>query len=323
MFHFRGALCASIAMLASTSHAGDAGYPLRPVRVIVAQSAGSATDTAARIIAQRMGALLGQQFVVDNRPGAGGLIGADTVAKATPDGYTLLFANISTHGVNPALYTKLPYDPVKDFAPISLATITPNVLVVHPSIPAKSTKELIAHIKSHPGKLNVATPGTGSSQHLATELFKAMAGGLNTVHVPFKGGGPAITAVIAGEAAWMIPTMPLAKSHVSAQKLRAIAVTSPKRLEELPELPTVAETLPGYEVVSWFGFVAPAGTPAAIVARLNDATSKVLATPDARKSLAGVGMTAETSTPAQFAAFMRAELDKWRKVAREAQVQLD
>src|SRR5688572_22919211 len=194
---FNCAAAIGVGLASGTAYAAEQGYPSRPIRVVVAQSAGSATDVAARVIAHRLSSVLGQQIVIDNRAGAGGLLGTETVAKATPDGYTLLFANISTHGVNPALYKKLPYDAVRDFAPITRATSTANALVVHPSIPSRSTKDFIAFVKGKPGQLNVATPGNGSSQHLATELFKSMAGGLSAVHVPYKGSGPAMTALVA------------------------------------------------------------------------------------------------------------------------------
>ncbi len=298
-------------------------YPNKPVRLVIAQAAGSATDTAGRIIAQKLSELLGQQVIVDNRAGAGGLLGTEMAAKAPPDGYTLLLSNISTHGVNPALYKKLPYDAVKDFTPVSLATITPNVLVVHPSVPVRNTKEFIAFAKARPGQLNFATPGNGSSQHLATELFRSMAGGITATHVPYKGSPPAMTAVISGESSWMIPTLTLSLPHIKSQRVRALGVTSTKRLEEMPDLPTVAETLPGYEVVSWYGVSAPAGTPSAVVNRLNSELAKVLAMPDVQKSLATSGMTVQPSTPEEFGAFVRNEVAKWMKVAREANIQLE
>jgi tripartite-type tricarboxylate transporter receptor subunit TctC len=317
------AIFSALALAAWTPHAAAQAYPVKPVRIIVAQGAGSATDVAARVIGQRMAGLLGQQVVVDNRPGAGGLLGTEIAAKSPPDGYTLIFANISTHGVNPALYRKMPYDAIKDFAPISMASTTPNVLIVHPSIPAKTTKEFIAFIKARPGQLNAATPGNGSSQHLATELFKLMAGGLNTLHVPYKGSGPAITALMTGEVSYMIPTLTLSLPHIRAQKVRALAVTALKPIGDLPGVPPLADTLPGYEVLSWYGFAAPAGTPQAVITRINEATAAVLAMPEVRKSLAGVGMDAQPSTPEQFGAFIRAEVAKWTRVANEAGIRLD
>lgn len=315
------ALALGVFLLPPESNAQS--YPTKAVRLIVAQGAGSATDVSARIIAQKHSALLGQQVIVDNRAGAGGLLGTEIAAKAQPDGYTLIFANISTHGVNPALYRKLPYDPVRDFSPITLATTTPNVLIVHPSIPAKNTQEFIDFAKARPGQLNVATPGNGSSQHLATELFTTMAGGLKTLHVPYKGSGPAMSALIAGEASWMIPTLTLSLTHIRAGRVRALAVTSTKAVEDLPGIPTVSATLPGYEVLSWYGFAAPAKTPQAIITRLNETITAVLAMPDVRKSLAAVGMGVESGTPEQFGQFIRAEVAKWSKVAKTAGIQLD
>ena len=298
-------------------------YPNKAVRLIVAQSAGSATDVAARAIATPLAALLKQQVVVDNHAGAGGLLGTEIAAKAPADGYTLIFANISTHGVNPALYRRLPYDAIRDFTPIGLATTTPNVLVVNASLPPKNTAEMITLLRNRPGQLNVATPGSGSSQHLAVELFMTMAGGLKSQHVPYKGSGPAMTALIAGEASWMIPTLTLSLPHIRSGKIRALGVTSTTPHEDLPQVPPLAETLPGYEVLSWYGFAAPARTPAAVVNLLNQATATVLAMPETRKGLAGAGMSVQHSTPAQFGDFIRNEIEKWSKVAKGAGITLD
>jgi len=298
-------------------------YPTKSVRLIVAQSAGSATDVAARVIATPLAALLKQQVVVDNRAGAGGLLGTEIAAKAPADGYTLIFANISTHGVNPALYRRLPYDAIRDFAPIAMATTTPNVLVVNASLPAKNTAELIALIRNRPGQLNVATPGSGSSQHLAVELFMTMAGGIKSQHVPYKGSGPAMTALIAGEASWMIPTLTLSLPHIRSGKIRALGVSSTTPHEDLPQVPTLAEALPGYEVLSWYGFAAPARTPQALIERLNKHIAAVLSMPETRKGLAGAGMGVQHSTPAQFGEFIRSEIEKWTRVAKNAGITLD
>ncbi len=298
-------------------------YPNKAVRLIVAQSAGSATDVAARVIATPLAALLKQQVVVDNRAGAGGLLGTEIAAKAPADGYTLIFANISTHGVNPALYRRLPYDAIRDFTPIGLATTTPNVLVVNASLPAKNTAEMITLLRNRPGQLNVATPGSGSSQHLAVELFMTMAGGLKSQHVPYKGSGPAMTALISGEASWMIPTLTLSLPHIRSGKIRALGVSSTAPHEDLPQVPPLAETLPGYEVLSWYGFAAPARTPAAVVNLLNKATATVLAMPETRKGLAGAGMSVQHSSPAQLGDFIRNEIEKWSKVAKGSGITLD
>jgi tripartite-type tricarboxylate transporter receptor subunit TctC len=319
------AAIAAIATLAAgpVAPALAQNYPTKSIRLIVAQSAGSATDVAARVIATPLSALLKQQVVVDNRAGAGGLLGTELAARAPADGYTLIFANISTHGVNPALYRKLPYDAIRDFTPIAMACTTPNVLVVNASLPAKTAAELIALIRSRPGQLNVATPGSGSSQHLAVELFMTMAGGLKSQHVPYKGSGPAMTALIAGEASWMIPTLTLSLPHIRSGKIRALGVTSTAPHEDLPQVPPLADTLPGYEVLSWYGFAAPARTPAAIVSQLNKAAATVLAMPETRKGLAAAGMSVQHSTPAQFGEFIRSEIEKWTKVARGAGITLD
>ncbi|MCW5576121.1 MAG: tripartite tricarboxylate transporter substrate binding protein [Burkholderiales bacterium] len=299
------------------------GYPNKPVRLIIAQGAGSATDIMGRIIGQKISDAVGQQVVVDNRAGAGGLLGTELAAKATPDGHTLFLASISTHGVNPALYRKLPYDPVRDFAPVSMTGLTANLFVVHPSVAAATVGELIALLKARPGQLNFASPGNGSSQHLAIELFKSMTGGLKMMHVPYKGGPPAITAVMAGEVAGMIPAMPLALPHVKSRKVRAIAVTTAARIPEMPEIPTVAETVPGFEVVTWYGLMAPAATPKTVVATLNKVVVAQIALPDTRKSLAASGLSPLAGTPEEMSRFVKAELAKWAKVARDAGIRLD
>jgi tripartite-type tricarboxylate transporter receptor subunit TctC len=298
-------------------------YPSKPIRVIVPQSAGSASDTVARVVGQRMSGELGQQLIVDNRAGAGGLTGTELGAKAVADGYTLCVASISSHGTVPALYRKLPFDAVKDFAPITLWMTIPNVLVVHPSVPAQSTKELIALAKAKPGELRIGTQGNGSSQHLATELFKIMAGNLNTIHVPYKGSGASIMGVITGEVAILFPTLALSQPHFQAGRIRALAVTTSQRVEEMPQLPTVADTVPGFEMVSWIGLLAPARTPQPIVTQLHATSAKVLAMPDVKKTLAAAGMNVASSTPEQFGAFIRQEIDKWTKVARAAKIEAD
>ncbi|MGZ8209138.1 MAG: Bug family tripartite tricarboxylate transporter substrate binding protein [Burkholderiales bacterium] len=312
-----------LAFCAMTPYPHAQTYPAKSVRVIVPQSSGSASDMVARLIGQRMSSMTGQPFVVENRPGAGGLTGTELAAKAAPDGYTLMIASISSHGTVPALYRKLTFDPVKDFAPVSLWVTIPNVLVVHPSLPVRSTKELIALAKARPGQLNVGTQGNGSSQHLATELFKMMAGDLNTVHVPYKGSGPAIIGLITGEVSFLFPTLALSTPHINAGKVRAIAVTTLERIEELPQLPPVSEAVPGFEMASWIGLLATAGSPGAAVARLNEASVKALAVPEIRKTLAASGMRAASSTPEQFGSFIEKEIARWTKVARAAKIQAD
>jgi tripartite-type tricarboxylate transporter receptor subunit TctC len=316
--------CTAAALLAATWPARAQDYPRKQaIRIIVPQAVGSATDTIARVLAQRVGAELGQQMIVDNRPGAGGLLGGELASKAAPDGYTLILANISSHGVNPALYAKLPYDPINGFAPIGNAAQTSNILIVNAEQPFKSMKELTDHAKANPGKLHYASPGQGSSQHLAMELFRTVAGGINVVHVPYRGSGPGVTAVMGGEAQLMMPATPSALPALQAGKARALAVTSLKRHPEFPNLPTVAETYAGYDVTSWFGLAGPAGTPRPIVDRLNAAMRQALADPEAIKALAVAGMEPVLSTPEEFAAFIKAEIEKWTKVARDANIKLD
>ncbi len=298
-------------------------YPAKSVRVIVPQTAGSASDSVARVIGTRVSSLLGQQFIVDNRPGAGGLSGTETTARAAPDGYTLMVGSISTHGTVPALYRKLSFDPVKDFAPITQWVTIPNVLVVHPSLAVQSTKELIALIKAKPGQLNVGMQGNGSSQHLATEWFKILAGNLNMVIVPYKGSGATIVGLVSGEISFLFPTLALATPHIQTGKIRLIAATTPQRMEEFPQVPTVSETVPGFELQTWIGLLAPAGTPSAVIAQLNEVSAKVLAMPDIRKTLAASGMAAAPSSPAEFRGHIVKEIAKWTKIARAAKIEAD
>ncbi|MBC7781329.1 MAG: tripartite tricarboxylate transporter substrate binding protein [Proteobacteria bacterium] len=312
-----------IALLLLATPVAPQTYPNKPVRVVVAQAAGSATDILARLLSQPLSEALGQQVVIDNRAGAGGLLGTEIAAKALPDGYTLLMASISTHGVNPALHTKLSYDPVRDFAPISLVATTANVIIVHPALPARNVQELIALAKSRPGQLNFATPGNGSSQHLATELLRSMAGNANMVHVPYKGSGGAIASVIAGETAWMMPALPSALVQIKSGRVRAIAVSSLQRSSDLPDVPTIAQSLPGYEVVTWYGLMAPAGTPASVISRLHADTTRLLATPELQRTFAASGLIAQSSTPEGFSDFVRVELARWAKVARQAGVKAE
>jgi tripartite-type tricarboxylate transporter receptor subunit TctC len=299
-------------------------YPKKTtIRIIVPQAVGSATDTVARILATRIAANLGQQMIVDNRPGAGGLLGGELASKAPPDGYTLILANISSHGVNPALYTKLPYDPIKDFTPIGRAGQTSNMLIVNSGLKFQAIKDVIDYARANPGKLFYASPGQGSSQHLAVELLRSVAGNVNMVHVPYKGSGPGVTAVMGGEAQLMMPATPSALPGLKSGKARAIAVSSLKRHPDYPDLPTIAETFPGFEVTSWFGLAAPAGTPRPIVDALHAAMRKALADPEAIKQLANAGLEPALNSPEEFAAYIRSEIDKWTKVARAANVKLD
>jgi tripartite-type tricarboxylate transporter receptor subunit TctC len=305
-------LCA----MAGAVHAADT-YPSRPIRMIVAYPPGGGTDQVGRVMAEQLTVTLGQNVVVDNRGGATGNIGTELAARAVPDGYTLLMGNVAPNAVNVSLFKKLGFDPVKDFAPVSLVAITPNILVAHPSIPVKTIKELIAYAKAKPGTLNFPSAGVGSSSHLAGELLKSLAG-ISMVHVPFKGGGPALIAVIAGEVQVMFATMPAAMPHVKSGKVKPVAVTTAKRSQAMPELPTIAESgVKGYDASTWYGLLAPARTPQAIVTRLHGDTVKILAGPT-RQRLEAQGFEPDGGTPAEFAAYIKSEIIKWAKVIKDA-----
>jgi tripartite-type tricarboxylate transporter receptor subunit TctC len=284
---------------------------------------GGTTDILGRVAAQKLTEALGQQVVPDNRPGAAGNIGTEFVAKAPPDGYTLLTAPGSTLTIHPALYPKLPFDPLKDFAPVTILGVVPNALVVHPSLPVRNVKELVALAKRTPGQLNYASTGAGQSTHLSMELFKTMAA-VKITHVPYKGSAPAVTDLLGGHVSLMFDNMPSALPHVKAGKLRALAVSTLKRSAVAPEIPTVAESgLPGFEVSVWFAVLAPAGTPKAITDRLNQALVKALKSPDVRERLSSQGAEPIGNTAEQFTAVMKRDLVKWAKVVKDADVRLD
>lgn len=294
-------------------------YPAKPVRIIAASSPGSGVDIVTRIIAQKLSEQLGQQVIVDNRAGAGGNLGAEIAAKAPPDGYTLFMAS-PAHAINTGLYRRLTYDLVRDFAPVTLVTMGQYVIVVHPSLPVKSVKELIALARARPGQLNYASAGNGNATHLAGELFNKLAR-VNLVHVPYKGSGPALTDLIGGQVQLMFSNLVAAMPHVKSGRLRALAVAGEKRTSAAPELPTVAEAgLPGYAVISWFGVFAPAATPREIVARLNQELVRAMSAPDMHERLAGEGADPATNTPEAFAAFIKAEIAKWTRVIRDANI---
>jgi tripartite-type tricarboxylate transporter receptor subunit TctC len=310
------AVMAAACAMAGAVHAADT-YPSRPIRMIVAYPPGGGTDQVGRVMADQLTVTLGQNVVVDNRGGATGNIGTELAARAVPDGYTLLMGNVAPNAVNVSLFKKLGFDPVKDFAPVSLVAITPNILVAHPSIPVKTIKELIAYAKAKPGTLNFPSAGVGSSSHLAGELLKSLAG-ISMVHIPFKGGGPALVAVIAGEVQIMFATMPAAMPHVKSGKVKPVAVTTGKRSQAMPELPTIAESgVKGYDASTWYGLLAPARTPQAIVTRLHGDTVKILAGPT-RQRLEVQGFEPEGGTPAEFAAYIKSEIVKWAKVIKDA-----
>ena len=301
---------------ASPAQPDKAGaYPTKPIRLIVPLTAGGPTDLLARIIAVPLSDALGQQVIVDNRPGAGGNIGADIAAKSPADGYTLFMGTSGPLSINSTLYPKLPFDPITDFAPIILAASAPFVVIVHPSVAAQNMKELIALAKAKPGQLNYGSV-PGSASHLSTELFKMMAG-VNIVHIPYKGAAPATTDVIAGQIQLSFASTPGSVPVVKAGKVKALGVTSAKRIGKLPEVPTLAEAaLPGYEASVWYGVVAPARTPREVVQRLNKEIAAVVANPTHRERMLGGDFEPTTSTPEQFAAFIKSETAKWGKVVK-------
>ena len=313
-----GGLLAGVAFAASGQP-----YPNHAIRLIVPFPAGGTTDILARAAAQKLTESMGQSVVVDNRPGAGGNIGADVVAKSAPDGFTLLMGTVGTHAINPSLYAKMPYDHVKDFTPVVLVAGVPNVLVVNPSLPVNSVADLIKLAKAKPGSINFASSGNGTSIHLSGELFKTMAG-VDMTHVPYKGSAPALTDLIGGQVQVMFDNLPSSLPYIKAGKLRAIAVTSSKRAPALPDVPTISESgLPGFDASSWFGILAPAGTPPAVVARLNTEVNKWLQTPEAKEQLLAQGAQAAGGAPEQFAAFIRSETDKWAKVVKASGAKVD
>src|SRR4051812_9388356 len=305
---------ASMAQAATTS---APAYPARPVRVIVPQSAGGSTDLAARIVLQRMSESMGQTLVVDNRPGAGSLNGTETVAQAPPDGYTLL-AVAASFTINPSLHANLPFDPVRDFAPITQFAALPHILVVHPTLPVKSVKELIALAKAKPGELNYASSGVATSTHLATELFKYMTG-TDMVQVPFKGGAPGVVGLLSGQVQLYFATVSTALPHVKSNKIRALAVTTSKRSIVAPEFPTIAEAgVAGYEHASWIGVLAPAHTPAPVVSKLYSESVKVINMPDVKTALLRDGLEPVGDDPVEFSRTVRSEVAKWMKVVKAA-----
>jgi len=306
-----------LASLVCATAAAQTTYPARPVRFIVPSAAGGGTDIIARAISLKLAESLGQPFVVENRPGAGQMIGIELAAKSPADGYTILMA-ASTLAINPIMYKHVSYDPLRDFAPITQAATLANVIVVHPSLPVKSIAELIAYAKQRPGQLNFASAGIGTSPQMSIELLKSMAG-IDMVHIPYKGTAPGVVDLLAGQVLVMAPNLLTALPHIKAGKLRALAVTSVRRSEGLPDVPTVAESgLAGYDSTQWYGVLAPAGTPKEIVARLHEAIVHALRDPEVGKRLAADGAEAVGSGPEEFAAFIKSETEKWARVATAA-----
>jgi tripartite-type tricarboxylate transporter receptor subunit TctC len=309
------------ASLCSGAHAQQ--YPTKPVRVVVGFAPGGGTDIVARIISAKLTELWGQSFVVDNRAGAAGTIGADLTAKSSPDGYTLMMGHVNSHGIAPNLYKKLPYDAQRDFAMVAYVGYVPNVLVVHPSIPAKNVAELVAIAKAKPGTLNYASSGVGSTQHLAGELFQITTGA-KIVHVPYKGSGPAVVDLIAGHVVMNFDTMPPVLPHIRSGKLKALAVTTPQRANQLAQVPTMIESgLKGFEMTNWYGVMAPAKPPRDIVSRLNTEINKIMALPDAKAKLEEVGTQLNPMTPEQFEKFLGSEITKYAKLIKAAGVSIE
>jgi len=309
------AACLAAALVYMTAAHAQPAYPQKPIRLVVPFPPGGGTDILARLFGQKMSETLGQQIIIDNRGGAGGTLGTDIAAKAAPDGYTLILVS-GSHAINPGLYQKLPYDSVSDFAPITQIATSPGILVVNPSLPVKSVKDLIALARAKPGQINYASAGSGTPPHLAGELFKVMAK-IDMVHVPYKGNAPAFTDVIGGQVSLIFPTMPSAMPFIKSGKLRPIAVTSAKRSPAAPDIPTIAESgLPGYEATSWYGILAPARTPPQIVARLHEVLVSVIGAPDMKDKLAAQGLDPVGNTPQQFAAVIKSEIAKWAKVVK-------
>lgn len=310
-------MCAAYAVLLCPARAED--YPAKPVRIIVPFAPGGGTDLVARLTAQKLSERLGQQFIVENRSGAGGVIGSDLVAKSKPDGYTLVVVS-GSHTINPSLYRHLPYDTLRDFAPVTNLVAGPALLVVHPSVPANNVRELIALAKAKPGTLSFASSGNGSPPHLGGELFKWKAG-VDMIHVPYKGNGPAYADLIGGQVSLMFPNIATSLQHVQSGRLRALAVTSRTRIRVAPDIPTVAESgLPGYELNSWFGLLAPADTPPAVLRLLQQEIAKIYQLPEVREKIVSQGVEPVANTPAEFAVEIKAEMAQWSQLFKAANI---
>lgn len=298
-------------------------WPARqPIRFVVVYPPGGASDVTARLLGAKLSESLKQSVIIENKPGANGIIAMEYVAQSAPDGYTLLMANLGPNAINPVVYKKLPYDAIKDYAAITLTTVVPQVVVVTPSLPVKSIPELVAYVKANPGKVTFASAGNGSSNHLSGELLNAMAG-MKMQHIPYKGDTPGMMDVMSGQVQVALPTTVAGMPHVKDGKLRAIAVTGTTRVASLPDVPTVAETFPGFEAVSWGGVMARAGTPPEIIARLNAEINRILKLPDVAEKLQGLGAVIVGSTPEEFDRYVKTEIEKWGKVARDNDVTLE
>jgi tripartite-type tricarboxylate transporter receptor subunit TctC len=309
----------AVAPLAASAQA----YPSRPIRFVVPYPAGGPLDTVARLTAQKVSEAVKQPVIVDNKPGAGGNIGADIVAKSSADGYTLLMGAVATHAINPGLYAKIPYDPVRDFAPVTQLASTPNVLIVNPAIPAANVREFIAYAKAHPGRLNFGSGSNGSAGHLAGELFKTMAG-VDMAHVPYKGSAPAMQDLVGGQIQAMFDNLASALGPMRAGKVKGLAVTTAQRSALAPDLPTIAESgLPGFDISTWFGVFAPAGTPRDVVERLHAEFIRALAAPDVREKMVNLGAEPVGNRPEAFAAYIQAEAEKYARVIKASGARVD
>ena len=319
-------LCVSVLPVLFASSVAEAQpqrYPAKPIRFVVPYPAGGPLDTVARLLGQKVAESTKQPVIVDNKPGAGGNIGADAVAKSPPDGYTILMGAVATHAINPTLYAGIPYDAAKDFIAVTQVASTPNVLVVNPSVPASNVREFIAYAKAHPGKLNFGSGSTGSAGHLAGELFKTMAG-VEMTHVPYKGAAPAMNDLIGGQIQLMFDNLASSLGQVKAGRIRALAVTTAKRTPLAPDLPTIAESgLPGFDISTWFGIFVPAGTPRDVVAKLHAEFTAALAMPDVRERMLSLGAEPVGNSPAQFADYIRAEADKYARVIKASGAKAD
>lgn len=316
-----GAASLALAAIAHLPAQADT-FPSKAIKLMVGYAPGGTTDILARVVAHKLSEKLGQPVVVDNRPGAAGGIGSEIAARSAPDGYTLLMATASSHGINPAVYSKLSYDPVGDFQPVAFIASVPLVLAVNPSVGVSDIKALIELVKSKPGAMDYASSGNGSPGHLAGEMFRHMAG-LTVQHIPYRGGAPSLTGVIAGETQYTFGTLPATLPHVKSGKLVALAVTTDKRSSVLPEVPTVAEALPGYEVNTWNGILAPKGTPAPVVARINEAVAEVMKSAETKAAFAREGAEPQAMTPAEFGAYISSGLAHWAKLVKDTGAKID
>ena len=313
--------CAAICALGSPL-ANAQSYPSKPIRWIVPSTPGDGSDITGRLLADKISRELGQAVVIDNKPGAGGVLGSEAAAKSAPDGYTMIVGNAGSHGVNAGIYTKLNYDVVKDFVPVAMICTTPNVMVVSPNTKVKTVAEFVAFAKANPGKVNYASGGVGSSAHLSAELFKSMSGA-DMTHIPYKGSSPAVAGILSDEVQVMIGNLPPWSALLKAGKVQALAVTTAQRHHSLPDTPALAESLPGFETIAWFGVLAPAGTPKAVVTRINALINQALEQPDVKAKLATLACDPAPATPEAFAARVTGDVARWKKLAAERNIRAD